>query len=166
MLWLRTLLFLVLVPGTVLGAVPAWLLASGWRGGVSLGPARYAGLLPLSAGIALMLWCFGDFVRRGRGTPAPVAPPTALVVAGPYRWVRNPMYVAGLLVVLGEAVAWEAPRLLVYLAAFWLTTHLFVVLYEERTLARRFGDAYLRYRDEVPRWLPRRPRASPVSGTA
>jgi protein-S-isoprenylcysteine O-methyltransferase Ste14 len=160
-IWLRTLLFAVLVPGTVLGLVPWRLLAGGWGGQADVGAARYAGVPLLGAGVALMLWCFLDFARRGRGTPAPLDPPVRLVIAGPYRWVRNPMYVAGVLILLGQAAVWEAPALLAYLGAFWLTTHLFVVGYEERALAARFGAEYQRYREHVPRWIPRRPRAAP-----
>ncbi|HEU4563136.1 MAG TPA: isoprenylcysteine carboxylmethyltransferase family protein [Gemmatimonadaceae bacterium] len=157
-LWLRTLVFLLVVPCTVLGLVPGWILHTGQGGRVPLGGARWAGLLPLAAGAPLMLRCMADFVARGRGTPAPIDPPRRLVAEGPYRWVRNPMYVAGILIILGEAVLWQAPALLAYAAAFWLATHLCVMGYEEPALARRFGADYARYRREVPRWLPRRPR--------
>jgi protein-S-isoprenylcysteine O-methyltransferase Ste14 len=154
MLWLRTLVFAVLVPGTVLGLVPAWIVRSGLGGRIELGAARWAGLLPLISGAALMLWCWSDFVTRGRGTPAPIDPPRRLVVAGPYRVVRNPMYVAGVLILVGAALLWETPSLLAYAAVFWLTVHLFVVGYEEPTLARRFGDEYEDYRRRVRRWRP------------
>jgi protein-S-isoprenylcysteine O-methyltransferase Ste14 len=158
MTWLRTLLFALLVPGTVLGAIPYLLTRDGWGGGVELGAARYLGVLLMLPGILLMAACFADFVRRGGGTPAPVDPPRRLVVAGPYRWVRNPMYVGGVTILLGEALLWEAPGLIGYAAAFWLATHLFVVGYEERSLAARFPGEYAAYRREVPRWIPRRPR--------
>ena len=158
MLWLRILLFALLVPGTALGLVPARLLGGGWAHAIELGAWHYAGLPVLAAGIALMAWCVVDFGRRGRGTPAPIDPPRRLVVSGPYAWVRNPMYVGAGLVVLGEAVFWEAPRLLAYLGGLGVITHLFVVGYEERALARKFGEDYQRYRARVPRWIPRPPR--------
>jgi protein-S-isoprenylcysteine O-methyltransferase Ste14 len=157
MLWLRALFFAALVPGVVLGWVPAWLVATGRVATADLGPARWLGVPPLGAGAALMLVCIADFMRRGRGTLAPVDPPTRLVTAGPYRWVRNPMYVAGAAILTGEALWWQAPALLAYLALFWSCAHLFVTGYEERALARRFGAEYLQYREAVPRWLPRRP---------
>jgi protein-S-isoprenylcysteine O-methyltransferase Ste14 len=117
-----------------------------------------------------MLWCWYEFVTRGRGTPMPIDPPRRLVVVGPYRYVRNPMYVAGLLVLLGQATLYGAVSLLWYAAGFALATHLFVVGYEERTLRRRFGADYDAYRAAVGRWIPRlRPyqqHARPSRGTA
>ena len=87
-----------------------------------------------------------------------------MVAAGPYRWVRNPIYLAALLVVLGEAWLFTSPRLLAYAAAMAACFHLFVTGYEERTLARRFGPAYLEYRRAVPRWIPRKPQAAHPAG--
>lgn len=152
MIWLRTILFAVLVPGTVLGLVPYRLAAPPG------GPVHPAGIALIVPGVLLMAACFADFARRGRGTPAPVDPPVRLVIAGPYRLVRNPMYVGGLLILAGEAVLWASPRLLAYAAGFWLLTHLFVVAHEEPALAARFGDEYAAYRSAVPRWIPRKMR--------
>jgi len=154
----RTALFAILFMGTVLVYVP-YILASGpatahW----TLGPWRYVGLLPLAAGITGLARCLRDFAVVGRGTPAPFDPPRELVAAGLYRWVRNPMYLSALLLLVGEAILLEAPVLLRYAAAFFLATHLFVVLYEEPVLRRKFGGSYDRYRATVPRWLARRPR--------
>lgn len=157
MLWIRTALFLVLVPGTVFGLVPAWLLASGWAHAVTLGAWRFLGVPLVVGGVILLLWCFADFVRRGQGTPAPIDPPKQLVTVGPYRWVRNPMYLAGGLILSGQAVLWEAPTLLGYIAGFWFVTHVFVIAYEEPKLARQFEEQYRTYREVVPRWIPRRP---------
>jgi protein-S-isoprenylcysteine O-methyltransferase Ste14 len=154
MVWLKTLLFAVLVPGTVVGLVPYLLVARGRIARRAPDEWRWLGLLPLAAGIVLMLWCFGAFARIGRGTPAPVDAPRRLVVRGAYRVVRNPMYVGALLILVGEALFWQAPGLVLYAAAFWLACHLFVVGYEERSLGRRFGDDYAGYRATVPRWLP------------
>jgi protein-S-isoprenylcysteine O-methyltransferase Ste14 len=159
MLWLRTALFALVVVAPELALGP-WLAAGGREAGRgAASPWRWLGLLPLALGVLLMLRCWADFVRRGRGTPAPVAPTEELVVAGPYRWVRNPMYVAGLLIIGGQAALYAEPRLLAYAAAFWAATHAFVVGYEERALRRRFGAAYDAYRARVPRWVPRPPRA-------
>jgi len=157
MLWLRTLVFTLIVPGTVLVLVPVALLASGVGPVLQLGPARWVGLLPLGTGLVVILWCFGDFVRRGRGTPAPYDPPRRLVVTGLYRSVRNPQYVGVVLVAAGEALLAEAAVLLGYAGLLAVVYHLFVRYYEEPTLTRLFGEAYTRYRADVPRWLPRWP---------
>jgi protein-S-isoprenylcysteine O-methyltransferase Ste14 len=155
MLWLRTALFTLLVPGTVLVLVPAALLATGLGPSLNLGPVRWVGLLPLTLGLAVILVCFVEFVRRGRGTPAPYDPPRELVVAGLYRYVRNPQYVGVLLVVVGEALVAESPLLLGYAAFLASAYHLFVRYHEEPTLGRLFGESYSRYRAAVPRWLPK-----------
>jgi len=161
MLWLRTALFTVLIPGTVLVFFPAALVLSGVGPRFDLGPARYAGLVPLLVGLAVIAWCFADFVRRGRGTPAPYDPPRELVVAGLYRYVRNPQYLGVLLVVTGETILTGAAVLLGYAAVLAVGYHLFVVRHEEPALTRLFGPAYSRYRETVPRWLPKRPAAAP-----
>ncbi|MBV9514091.1 MAG: isoprenylcysteine carboxylmethyltransferase family protein [Mycobacteriaceae bacterium] len=157
MLWVRTLVFTLVVPGTVLALAPLALLASGVGPTLQLGPARWVGLLPLGSGLVVILWCFADFVRRGRGTPAPYDPPRRLVVSGLYRSVRNPQYVGVLLVAVGEALLADAVVLLGYAALLAVVYHLFVLYYEEPTLSRLFGEAYARYREAVPRWLPRWP---------
>jgi len=161
MLWLRTLLFTLIVPGSVMVFAPAALLAAGVGPGLGLGPARWLGLPPLAAGLVVIGRCFADFVRRGRGTPAPYDPPRALVVAGLYRYVRNPQYVGVILVAVGEAMLAEAAVLLGYAAVLAVAYHLFVRYYEEPTLGRVFGESYARYRAAVPRWLPARPRSPP-----
>ena len=143
--------FLVFVPQRILHATgivrPPW-----------IGPAQMAGLELVALGGGLAVWCVMTFALVGKGTPAPFDPPRKLVIAGPYRWVRNPMYLSALLLLVGESMLLEAPVLLGYAAAFFLVTHLFVVLYEEPALRRKFGDSYDRFRATVPRWLPRRPR--------
>jgi protein-S-isoprenylcysteine O-methyltransferase Ste14 len=160
MLWLRSLFFAALLPGMVLGVTPVWLVSTGRVGTVELGVWRWLGVPLLAAGGALMVVCIVDFVSRGRGTLAPVDPPRKLVIAGPYRFVRNPMYVAGVGILMGQVLWWQAPGLLVYLALFWLAAHLFVTGYEEPALSARFGAEYLQYRTQVPRWIPRLPRAA------
>ena len=155
MLWMRTALFTIVVPGTVLLFVPYGLLAAELGPSVDLGLIRWFGLLPLSIGLVIILYCFTTFVHRGRGTPAPYDPPQELVVAGLYRYLRNPQYVGVILVVVGEALLAEAPILSAYAAFLAIVYHLFVRYYEEPTLGRMFGDAYFRYCKAVPRWLPK-----------
>ncbi len=154
MIWVRLAVFALVLPGLALGLGPAWVLRSGWGGRLSLGALHLAGWVPIVAGAALMLWCWYDFATRGRGTPAPYDPPRALVVAGPYRVVRNPMYVAGVAFLVGLAIVTGAPALLAYAAAFFAATALFVLGYEEPALRRRFGAEYESYCRAVPRWVP------------
>jgi protein-S-isoprenylcysteine O-methyltransferase Ste14 len=158
MIWLRTLLFALTFVATVLVLVPRWILGADGRTHLAAGPARYGAGLLIGAGVLLMVWTWYEFTTRGRGTPMPLDPPRRLVVAGPYRYVRNPMYVAAILALLGQALLYAAAPLLWYAAGFALATHAFVVGYEERTLARRFGADYAAYRAVVGRWLPRRLR--------
>lgn len=136
--------------------VPRWL--STYPGGrVELDGARWIGVAPLIIGTAGLLWCIWDFGRVGRGTLAPVDPPSFVVRSGLYRVVRNPMYVSVLTALLGEVLVFGSLRL----AAWWVTVavmfHVFVVAYEEPAMRRQFGTEYETYRAAVPRWLPRRP---------
>ncbi len=157
----RTVLFTLLVPGSVAGLVP-WLIATApgprsvW---LLVGERHLVGLLPMALGVALYLACAGRFVVEGRGTPAPIDPPRRLVVRGVYRWVRNPMYVAVLTVLLGEVLLSASAWLAAYAALVWLVFQLFVRLYEEPHLAAQFGESYRAYAARVPRWVPRRPRS-------
>lgn len=121
--------------------------------------ASAAGMILGLAGAALALWCVSGFAFVGRGTPAPFVPPRRLVTRGPYRFVRNPMYIGVGLTLVGAAVFYESPTLLGYAALFVLAAHLFVVWYEEPTLRRTFGHEYLAYCAHVRRWRPRRPPA-------
>jgi protein-S-isoprenylcysteine O-methyltransferase Ste14 len=152
---LRNLLFSLVVPG--LGAVwiPWWILT---RGGHPAAPAAWEAVAVIAAGAGLYLWCVWVFAAVGRGTPGPWDAPRRVVAAGPYRWVRNPIYIAALLVVMGEAWLFLSLPLLLYAGAMAICFHLFVICYEERTLLRRFGDAYAGYVRTVPRWIPRPPR--------
>ena len=160
MLWLRTALFTLLVPGTVLGLVPLALIAIGWGPSFDLGAGRVIGYALFMAGVAIIVWCFVDFVRRGHGTPAPYDPPRQLVVAGLYKCVRNPQYVGVVLVALSEAVLSGRLLLLGYAVFLAIGYHLFVRFYEEPTLQRTFGEDYVRYCAAVSRWLPQRPNPS------
>jgi protein-S-isoprenylcysteine O-methyltransferase Ste14 len=125
-----------------------------------LGAIEVAGLVVGAAGGALALWCILTFAFVGKGTPAPFDPPRQLVVRGPYRFVRNPMYLGAALAVCGAALFYRSIPLLAYAGLFLLATHLFVVGYEEPTLARTFGADYEAYRARVGRWLIRTPTRS------
>jgi protein-S-isoprenylcysteine O-methyltransferase Ste14 len=106
-------------------------------------------------GIVVLLQAFVRFVSEGRGTPAPVAPTERLVVGGLYRYVRNPMYVAVLAVIVGQALLLGQLVLLWYALLIWVAFAGFVRVYEEPTLTRQFGASYEEYRRSVPAWIPR-----------
>jgi protein-S-isoprenylcysteine O-methyltransferase Ste14 len=153
-----TILFVAFVPGTVVGLVPYWL--TGWR----LAPpwlgtplTRWLGVVLIVVGLPLFVDFVVRFVREGLGTPAPIAPTRNLVVGGPYRFTRNPGYVAVIAMLVGQALLFAEPGLLVYAAAVAAGFHLFVLLYEEPTLRRSFGAEYEAYCRRVPRWVPRLP---------
>jgi protein-S-isoprenylcysteine O-methyltransferase Ste14 len=149
--------FLVVVPGVIAGLVP-WLL-TGWQVAEPLPhwlPLRVAGVLLVLAGLVVLLDAFARFVREGLGTPAPVAPTERLVVGGPYRYVRNPMYVAVSALIVGQALLLGQLVLLPYAALFGLVVWAFVHWYEEPTLLAQFGVDYEAYRRAVPGWWPRR----------
>jgi protein-S-isoprenylcysteine O-methyltransferase Ste14 len=155
MLWLRTILFTFLVPGTEFVVIP-YLLLRLFGSQFDLGHIRLLALIFFIPGVAIITWCFIDFIRRGRGTPAPYDPPRRLVVAGLYRYVRNPQYIGVVLVLLSEALFFGSWILLGYVAFFGIGYHLFVRFYEEPTLNRLFGEDYARYCATVPRWIPKR----------
>jgi protein-S-isoprenylcysteine O-methyltransferase Ste14 len=115
------------------------------------------GAVLMTAGAALAAACAAVFVARGRGTPAPFDPPRVFVATGPYRYVRNPMYVGGLSLLLGFGLVLRSVSVLLLAAVIFLVLQLFVVLAEEPGLIRRFGESYLAYRRGTNRWLPRRP---------
>ena len=151
----RNLLFTIAVPGLGGAVVPWWILT---RQGRTATPAAWQAVPVIAAGIALYLWCVWNFAVVGRGTPGPWDAPRRVVATGPYRWVRNPIYLAALLIVLGEAWLFRSSALLAYAGAAAVFFHLLVTGYEEPTLRRRFGGTYLEYQRTVPRWIPRRPR--------
>lgn len=158
MVALKTLLFTILVPGTVTVLVPYLLLSWGVQiFSFEVGPIRFLGLLPILMGAVTYLWCAWDFTFTGRGTPAPIDPPKELVVKGLYRYVRNPMYVGITLILLGEALLFEAAVLFLYAGLLLVCAHLFIVYYEEPTLRRLFGASYESYCKSVSRWTPRLP---------
>jgi protein-S-isoprenylcysteine O-methyltransferase Ste14 len=144
---------MALAPGTVAGLVP-WLL-TGWRAGHWWGPLRVLGLAPLLAGAWVLVHAFVRFVLDGLGTPAPIAPAEHLVVGGIYRYVRNPMYVAVVATIAGQALLLARPVLVAYALVAWLVMWAFARWYEEPTLTGRFGAEYERYHHAVPGWWPR-----------
>jgi protein-S-isoprenylcysteine O-methyltransferase Ste14 len=152
-----TAVFFVVAPGVVIGLVP-WLI-SGWQVRGLLSPfaiIRMAlGGVLLVLAIVVLVRAFARFVMEGRGTPAPVAPTERLVVGGDYRFVRNPMYVAVITAVLGQAMIFGSLGLLLYAVALWAMTAAFVRWYEEPVLLMRYGDEYERYRHAVRAWRPR-----------
>jgi protein-S-isoprenylcysteine O-methyltransferase Ste14 len=153
---LGTGVFLVLAPGTFDVLVPWWI--SRWRVHAvfpGFAALRILGGLVIVAATPLLLESFARFALQGVGTPAPVFPTRRLVVSGFYRYVRNPMYVAVVSIVLGQALLFGDVRVLAYGVGAWLVTHLFVLLYEEPTLRRTFGEEYENYCKHVRRWVPR-----------
>ena len=149
--------FFVLAPGVVAGVVPWWL--TGWRveqPRLSLALFRVLGVALTAAGAVVLIHAFARFILEGIGTPAPVAPTERLVVGGLYRYVRNPMYLAVVACIVGQALALGQPALLLYAALVCAAFGAFVRWYEEPTLRRQFGDQYEAYRRAVPAWWPRR----------
>jgi protein-S-isoprenylcysteine O-methyltransferase Ste14 len=158
--------FFVLAPGVVAGFVPWWL--TGWRVREPLPywlPLRIVGATLLASGAVVLVHAFARFVVEGAGTPAPVAPPRQLVVGGLYRYVRNPMYVAVVATIVGQALALGQTTLLLYAAAVFAAFAAFVRWYEEPVLSRQFGAKYDAYRRAVPAWWPRRRPWDPARPT-
>jgi protein-S-isoprenylcysteine O-methyltransferase Ste14 len=122
-------------------ALPAWVRPFGWA--------------LVVAGALLVVWCISTFATRGRGTPAPFDPPREFVAVGPYRYVRNPMYIGGFGVLFGAGLVLQSPSISGLAVLFLLLLHLLVLLYEEPVLTNRFGDSYRHYKSSVHRWLPR-----------
>jgi len=159
MVLLKTLVFTVVVPGTWIVFIPYWLLSSGSaRSDLDMGPFRYFGVIPMILGAAIYFRCAWDFTFTGKGTPAPFDPPKELVARGLYRFVRNPMYIGVLFVLLGEALLFESRRLFELAGLAFVIFYLVIVIYEEPILRRKFGDSYQQYCDSVSRWVPRKPR--------
>jgi protein-S-isoprenylcysteine O-methyltransferase Ste14 len=133
------------------GALATWPVPLGW--------------LLIAAGATLAASCISVFIVRGRGTPAPFDAPRQVVAVGPYRLVRNPMYLGAFLVLLGSGLVARSPAIVMFSALWLLVVHLAVVFLEEPDLQRKFGSSYEEYRREVPRWLPHRPTSPNRTGT-
>ena len=150
---LKSLLYLIFEAGVFALYVPLRLLRSGPR--IETGLLSFVAIPLWLVGGLIILWCFYAFTFRGRGTALPFDPPRELVVSGPYRYVRNPIYVAVGIIYAGYFL-WFGYWIIPLVAALALVgTHLFVVLYEEPTLRRKFGASYEAYLQRVPRWVPR-----------
>lgn len=151
----KTILWSVFVPGTLTVVVPYLLLSYRNEPFVfELSALRFAGLIPMALGTLFYLWCAWDFTFTGKGTPAPFDPPKEIVVLGLYRHVRNPMYVAALLILVGEAILFESATLAIFAGLVFLVFHAWVILYEEPVLRRKFGNSYENYCTNVSRWIP------------
>jgi len=152
----RAITYASLFIGFVLIYLPAQILS--WSGIVrptSFELQQIAGIVIGAAGAAVGLWCVFTFAFSGRGTPAPFDPPRRLVIRGPYRFVRNPMYMGAGSALAGAALFFESLPILGYTAFFLLASHLFVVFYEEPTLLKAFTEEYETYCRQVRRWRPK-----------
>ena len=154
----KTIAFILLVPGFLLGVVPPVVVQAAGGPAIDLGPFHWLAVPFWLAGIAALAWCAVDFVRKGRGTPVPFDPPKTLVVTGLYRYVRNPMYAGALLVQFGTLVWYGSLAQAVYWLFLFIGFTLFIRANEEPYLRKTFGAAYEAYCRSVPRWIPRRRR--------
>ena len=153
---LATALFLFLAPGTVAGLIPYWI--SRWELQPSffgLEPLRWVGVLLMALAAPVLLESFARFAIDGLGTPAPALPTQHLVVKGFYHYVRNPMYVAVVSIIIGQALLLGNVALLVYAAVAWAGFFGFVLSYEEPKLRETYGNEYEAYCARVPRWIPK-----------
>ena len=153
---LGSALFFVVAPLALAGFIPRWVTQWEFQPaffGVDL--TRILGGTLIIAGVPGLLDSFARFALEGLGTPAPIAPPRKLVVTGLYRYVRNPIYIAVVAVILGQALLFGDVRLLWYGALLWLFFHLVVVVSEEPALKQTFDTEYESFRANVPRWIPR-----------
>jgi len=157
-LFLRSLFWTVLMPGTVTIYIP-YLIVTRWSPTAITrwSAAQLLSLLPIALGAAILFHCIWSFATIGRGTLSPLDAPRRLVVRGLYRYVRNPMYVGVILILFGEALLFESLALLKYAVGCFVLFNLVIMLYEEPALRSRFGESYERYREAVGRWLPGKP---------
>jgi protein-S-isoprenylcysteine O-methyltransferase Ste14 len=152
---LRAVTYSTLFIGFLLVYLPSRTIARvGIARTIDVGLSESIGAAITLAGAALALSCIATFAFVGRGTPAPFDPPRRLVVRGPYRYLRNPMYLGAGMALVGAALFYESAALATYALVFLLVMHLFVAVYEEPTLRRSFGDDYRDYCRHVRRWLP------------
>ncbi len=142
-----------------------WLASGAREYDASLGIApsalwKPAGVFLMASGAVLVLACIANFVAVGEGTPAPFDAPLVFVASGPYRYVRNPMYLGAALLLAGYGFLEGSAAIVLLSFLLLFAAHVFVILVEEPGLERRFGESYLAYKRNVHRWLPRRPLAS------
>jgi protein-S-isoprenylcysteine O-methyltransferase Ste14 len=150
---LKSLVFLILVAGAVAVYIPFALLPRDPQ--IETGRLAYLAIPLWLIGGVITLWCFWEFTFTGHGTPAPIDPPKQLVITGLYRYVRNPIYVGLLTILIGHLLWFNSIWLLAYAGVVFLAFHLVVTLYEEPTLTATFGAAYQQYCKSVPRWIPK-----------
>ena len=152
----RALTYAIIFVGFLGVFLPSYILRwAGFTPPAAFGAPQIAGMVLGAAGAAFGLWCIFAFVFIGKGTQMPLDPPRHLVIRGPYTFVRNPMYVGAGFALIGAALYFQSRALVLYAAVLGLIVHLFVVFYEERVLAEKFGPEYEAYRRQVRRWLPR-----------
>jgi protein-S-isoprenylcysteine O-methyltransferase Ste14 len=149
----KSLLYLIIEAGLFALYIPLALLRSGSR--LETGVVAWLAIPLWLIGSLVVLSCFWNFTFKGRGTPAPTDPPKELVITGPYRYVRNPIYVGVMLIFLGHFLWFGYWALLIYTVLAFIGVHAFIVLYEEPTLKRKFGAAYEDYLKRVRRWIPK-----------
>lgn len=153
---IRVVVFSLILFGTVTAIVPYFILTTEPHSAAAA--LRNIGFLPIATGILLYSWCCRSFWIQGRGTPIPLDPPKILVVKGPYQIVRNPMFIAVFLVLIGEAILFQSRSLFFFTGGFCVIAELLVRLYEEPTLHRKFGKGYSVYCASVGRWFPQKVR--------
>jgi protein-S-isoprenylcysteine O-methyltransferase Ste14 len=156
-LFIKNLLFTLILPGAIAVYVPLGYLARdlSWAG--QLGVEHIAGLLLIAIGAAIYVRCLWEFAVVGRATPAPIDAPKFVVRTGPFRYVRNPFYIGVVSFIIGEALFFAEWRIAVYALIVALGFHTFVLLVEEPSLQDQFGETYLKYKRAVRRWIPGRP---------
>ena len=151
LLFLKNLLFTIVVPGTVAVYVPLFFFS---HAPPQLTAISSMGGILLTISGAIYCWCLWDFAVSGQGTPAPIDPPKNLVVRGLYQYTRNPMYVSVVGAIFGWALLFTTPQIALYGLSVATFFHLFVLFYEEPFLKRQFGSGYEEYCQKVSRWLP------------
>lgn len=148
---IKSFLFLIIAPGMVAGYIPLGLLRRGSQ--IEMGVLRWLAIPLWLIGAVILLWSFWNFLKQGRGTPAPIDPPKELVAVGFYRYTRNPMYVGVLSLCIGHFLWFGFWYLSIYAVLIFIAFNTFVAYYEEPTLHKKFGAAYEAYCKRVPRWF-------------
>ncbi|MXQ55818.1 methyltransferase family protein [Shimazuella alba] len=152
---LSSFLISLTLPTTMTVIVPSIILYFFDENNFSFGLHAWLGMLILITGLSLVTITIGLFKRIGKGTLNPLDPPKKLVIAGPYRYVRNPMITGVLLVQLGESIMFTSFELLIWFFGFWMANQIYFIWKEEPQLLKRFGPDYQEYRENVPKWVPR-----------
>ena len=145
-------IFSFILPVTALVIIPLWVER---HPQLKISVHLFVGLIIILAGLTIMAITISSFIRIGKGTLAPWSPPKKLVINGPYRYVRNPMILGVITVLLGEALCAWSEKILVWAGEFFIINVIYFIIYEEPSLEKRFGDEYREYKKHVPRWLPR-----------